>query len=155
MAVKEVVRVEGFRELERNLRELPKRIAKNVVKRTLVAAAEPFISQARATAPRLTGRLAESIKISTKLSPRQRRLAQREARARKEKHFSEIHAGASALPHAHLVEYGTFKMRPRPFMRPAWDSNKYQALDIIKNQLGDEIMKAAKRMEARLRRKRK
>lgn len=148
-------RVEGLRELQRNLAELPKATAKNVCRRILIKAAEPFISAARASAPRLTGALAASIHFSTRLSPRQQRLARREAKLKNEKYFTEVHAGASALPHAHLVEYGTFKMAPRPFMRPAWDANKFGAMDTIVNDLGDEIMKAAKRMEAKLARARR
>lgn len=157
--VTESFKLEGLRELEQNLRQLPKATAKNVAKRTLIKSAEPFIAQARATAPRgpdQKGRthLADSIQISTRLSKRQATLARREARINKSpKHFTEIHAGARALPHAHLVEYGTFKMAPRPFMRPAWDANKFRAMNIIATELGNEIMAAAKRMEARLRRK--
>lgn len=149
MARREVVRVEGLRELEENLKALPRATGKNAVRRALQAAAKPFIDQAKSAAPRRTGQLAQSIKFSSRLSPRQSRLARKEAK----KSTIEIYAGATALPHAHLVEYGTHKMPPRPFMRPAWDANKYRALNILKDELGNQIMKAAKRMEAKLRRK--
>jgi HK97 gp10 family phage protein len=142
-----VVKVEGFRELEQALKALPRATGKNVVRRTLQKASKPFIDAARAAAPRATGQLAESIKFSSRLSKRQARLARQETKS-----TIEVHAGATALPHAHLVEYGTHKMAPRPFMRSAWDANKRRALDIIRDEMGNEIMKAAKRLEAKARR---
>jgi HK97 gp10 family phage protein len=58
----------------------------------------------------------------------------------------EVFAGAGVIPHAHLQEFGTVNHGPQPFARPAWDSNKGRALETIRNDLGDEIAKAAKRL---------
>lgn len=33
--------------------------------------------------------------------------------------------------YAHMVEYGTVKMPPQPFMRPAWDAKRQAALDAM------------------------
>ena len=43
-------------------------------------------------------------------------------------------------------EFGNEHNPPQPFARPAWDANKTRALDIIKDELGGEIMKAARRL---------
>lgn len=138
------VRIEGLRELERALAELPKATGKNVLRRVAVRALEPVMEAARARAPVDKGTLKESLNVSTKLSKRQQRLNAR--RVAQSKASVELYAGPTALPHAHLVEFGTVKMAPQPFMRPAWDATKNKALEIIKSELGSEIDKAAKRL---------
>lgn len=60
--------------------------------------------------------------------------------------FAEMYVGATSLPHAHMVEFGTSRTAARPFMRPAWDSERHNALNIIKRELGAEIIMAAKRL---------
>lgn len=140
------VAVEGLRELDKALSELPKSIAKNVLKRVAIKALQPMRDAARANAPVRTGDLRESINISTKLSKRQAQLARRAFRMGGDKSFVELYAGPSALPHAHLQEFGSIRNRPQPFMRPAWDETKGQALKIVKSELWGEISKAAARV---------
>ena len=136
------MKVEGLRELNDALEELPKATQKNVLKRVAVIALEPFIEMARAIV-RIgkTGRLHDSLTIATRLSKRQAKLA----RANK-KSYVEVYAGASALPHAHLLEFGTRHSKAFPFMRPAWDSKHRVALELVRQNLGKEIDAAAKRM---------
>ena len=38
-----------------------------------------------------------------------------------------------------LVEFGTSRMRARPFLRPAFESKKYEALEAFKRQMRKEI----------------
>lgn len=38
-------------------------------------------------------------------------------------------------PHGHLLEFGTVKMRPHPFVRPAWDEMKEEVRKNIKEGL--------------------
>lgn len=145
------VRVEGLRELNAALSELPKATGRNVLKRTAEKALKPFIEMARQLVPVLSGRLKNSLKISTRLSRRQASLARKE-----KKSYLEMYAGASALPHAHLVEFGTKNIKgavrsskglpAQPFMRPAWDQTKNRVLEITKTELGKEIDIAAKRI---------
>jgi HK97 gp10 family phage protein len=74
--------------------------------------------------------------------------------------FAEMFVGPDNRPAAHLVEFGTGErfhrsgksggsVAPQPYMRPAWDGEKGRALEIIKDDLGDEIMKAAERAAKR------
>jgi HK97 gp10 family phage protein len=74
--------------------------------------------------------------------------------------FAEMFVGPDNRPNAHLVEFGTGErfhrsgksvgsVAPQPYMRPAWDGEKGRALEIIKADLGDEIMKAATRAAKR------
>lgn len=138
------IRIDGLRELDAALAELPKATGKNVLRRTGVRALAPVIADAKQRVPVDDGDLRDSLKVTTRLSKRQQRL---NAKAVAEGKASvQLYAGAAALPHAHLVEFGTANMAPQPFMRPAWDANKDQVLQLIKDELGGEIEKAAARL---------
>lgn len=43
---------------------------------------------------------------------------------------------------ARLIEFGTVKQSPQPFMRPAFDSSKEQAVQAMKKKLDEAITKA-------------
>ncbi len=142
------VRVEGLRELDAALGELPKATAKNVLRRTLTEAAKPLISSAQQLAPDRGGKppndLANSITISSRLNKNQKK----ESRG-SEKSFVEMYVGPDVsvpMPHGIFQEFGTVQHGPQPFMRPAFDGTKHQVLEAIKDQLGSEILKAAKRL---------
>ena len=47
-------------------------------------------------------------------------------------------------PHAHLLEFGTVKMSPHPFFRPAIDAKGDAALKHLHDGIGKNITKAAK-----------
>ena len=139
-------KVEGLRELERALAELPKATAKNTLKRTLKLAAQPIADHAQRLAPRDTGGLADGIMVTTKKPKRHK---PKSGRA-----FAEIYIGPKARSvNAVPQEFGTVNHPAQPFMRPAWDSEQMNALDIIKNELGDQITKAAARLAKKAARK--
>jgi HK97 gp10 family phage protein len=134
----------GWRELDRALGELPKATAKNVLRRTSKAALEPMANQAAALAPQQSGRLSFSISVSERGT---RRAEWLRAKAR----FSFVMAmgpagGTGALQYAAFKEFGTIKMSPEPFMRPAWDGGKVQMLEFVKVELGNQIDAAARRL---------
>lgn len=136
--------MDGLKELDQALSQLPKATAKNVLRRTAILALAPVIADAKRLVPVDEGELKESLKVAGKLSKRQ---ARKNAKAVAEgKSSVQLYAGPSALPHAHLVEFGTAHMRPQPFMRPAWDANKDKVLELIRTEMGDEITKAAGRL---------
>lgn len=146
MRLRPTFKIQGLREVERGLRELPKATRTNVLKRALMKAAAPIESAAVAGAPRLSGDLKRHTATGTKLSRRQRRLFPKTSKV-------EVHVGADTRPQAHLQEYGTAHHRPQPFMRPAWDGNKMRALGSIKRDIEHEIEKSrarAARKAARL-----
>lgn len=73
--------------------------------------------------------------------------ARRAAAAAGDKYFMEMFVGPSTrAPYAHLVEFGTAHSAPVPFMRPAFDAEKANALAIIRRELGKEIIAQAKRI---------
>lgn len=160
-----VVSTSGFKELDAALGELPKATARNVLKRTLEKAAEPIAQRARELVPVDSGDLRDSITVSARLKNKVGNAeysaamrqglgkaaavqALRDARRGANGSFAEVYIGP-AVPkgfYGHLVEFGTSRMAAEPFMRPAWDEGQDRALGIIKEELGNEIIMAAKRI---------
>jgi HK97 gp10 family phage protein len=162
------VQVSGLKDLDRALGELPKSVAKATLVRTLKKAGEPIAQAARAAAPIDDGTLRDSIVVSARLKNKvgmaefgaamkaglgvgAARAALRDARrAAGGGSFAEMYVGPSmgkgVLRYAHLQEFGTSNHAAHPFMRPAWDSEKDAALSIIRRELGNEIMAAARRV---------
>jgi HK97 gp10 family phage protein len=136
------VRIEGLAEVQEALRRLPDATAKNVVRRVLKKRAEPIVESAQARAPVLTGGLKQSIKSGGQLS-RRARAGHRKA----DPNDIELHIGPAPM-HAKAIaaEFGTFKDRPQPFMRPAWEGQKMGVIEGLKADLWAEIEKAAARL---------
>ncbi len=141
------VRIDGLRELEAALANLPKATGKNVLRRVLKKASAGTVADAQANAPRDTGGLSQSIIIGARLNGRQTSLNRKEAGSRSavEMFIGPSYAKGKGGRHGHLLEFGTVKMPAQPFMRPAWDANKDAALRSISDDLGSEIEKAAAR----------
>lgn len=163
------VSVSGLMELDKALGFLPKATARNVLVRTLNKAAQPLVDEAKRLAPVKTGNLRDSITASSrvknktgaaeysaamraglgKAAARSALIAARRAN-RGQGSFAQMFVGPArgkgVIRYAHIVEFGSVDTSPQPYMRPAWDGNKDKALDIIKAELGNEIIKAARRV---------
>jgi HK97 gp10 family phage protein len=113
---------------------------KNVLRRTLLKAAKGIDDAASSLAPVETGKLQISVITGTKLTRRQKSSAYKAGKLG----VVEVHVG-TALSRGLFQEFGTYKMPPQPFMRPAWDNEKNRSLETIKTELWVEIEKAAKR----------
>lgn len=89
-----------------------------------------LLEGSQAKVPRFTGRLYASGYVTTKTKSTYvfRRGYKKE---RKPEDSGVVGIGYSA-PHSHLVEFGTKKMRARPYLRPA--------LDELKSQIGEKIV---------------
>jgi HK97 gp10 family phage protein len=148
------VKVDGLRELEAALGELPKATGKNVLRRVLLARGKPIADAARAMAPddeRTKGHdLRKSIGVSTRLSGRQKGIHR--SMFKDDKASVEVFVGAGPLPQAHIQEFkgggGGYpgEKGPQPFMRPAWDAGKGAILDGIAADIWSEIKKSADRL---------
>jgi len=162
-----VLSTSGFKALDEALAELPKATARNVLKRTLVKAGEPIAQKARDLVPVESGDLRDSISVSAKIKNKVGNAefsaamrsglgkgaavqALRDARraAAGAGSFAEMYVGPSVPDgfYGHLVEFGTSRSVAKPYMRPAWDAEQRNALDIIKSELGQQIIAAAKRL---------
>lgn len=140
-----VFKLDGDRDLERALGELPKAVARNALQRTLKKRAEPVREAWQQLAPVLTGHYEHSIIAgpSSKLTRRQRKDAKKAG-----KFFAEIHVGTSD-PAGQQNEFGNSRMAANPSGRPAWDSTKDAALSGIGKDMGDEIEKSRARVAKR------
>lgn len=151
------IKVEGLRELERALSELPKVTARATLRRTGLKALAPFVVSVKAKAPidadprntpkRPPGMLRDSYVAGTKLTKRQARFAKKEGKS-----FVEVYAGTSD-PAGVQTEFGNIHQAAQPHVRPAWDETKDEALAIVKIELGDEIAKSAARLAKKAGRK--
>lgn len=135
------VKVEGLRELDRALAELPKSTQKSVLRTVAKDALEPMARAARQNAPRHDMHLYESIDVSTKLSRRQRAIHREESAPT----FQEMFMG-TADPAGVQQEFGNERHGPQPFMRPAWDAHKMSTVQLIADRLWIAIEKAAQRL---------
>lgn len=137
---KTTIHIEGLRELDLALGQLPKSLAKGVLRRVLKAAGEPVAAKARGGAPREDLHLYESIDVSTRLNPRQKKIHKEESRET----FQEMFIGTNN-PAGMQQEFGNSRHGPQPWLRPAWDSTKDATLEMISNSLWAEIEKTATR----------
>lgn len=141
------VRIEGLREVDKALAELPKATGKAVLRRVLKQRAQPIADAMETGAPKDTGRLARSAGVSTKLNKTQR--AKHRKMFKSDRASVEMFVGVAGLAQATMQEFGTVNHPPQPFARPAWDAGKEGLLDGIADDLGTEIDKAAKRLAKR------
>lgn len=142
MAKMTKIRIDGLKELDRALGQLPKATAKATLRRVLKESAEPMARAARSKAPIEEGYLHESIDVSTRLNKAQSVLHRQEKR----RDFQEMFVGTNN-PAGVFQEFGTGPGHvAQPFMRPAWDGTKQQTLDQITTRLWGEIERSAARL---------
>jgi HK97 gp10 family phage protein len=139
------VKLEGFRELEAALAQLPKSTGKNVLRRVAKGALEPMADKARGMAPIDQGDLKAAIMVSEKRTKRVTRINRFDKNTGIEMAMGPV-SGKGVLNYATFAEFGTNDTRATPFMRPSWEGGKNEALEYVKSNLGLEIEKAAKRL---------
>lgn len=152
------VKVMGLAELELALNQLPDKLAKNVARAALRAGAKPILEEARRLVPVRSGKLRDTLRITTSMkggTPR----AFIKAGPGGTKKFKKIY-------YAHMIERGTAKhlivaargkmlpiaggrksvnhpgARKQPFMRPAADSQAAAAIDAFAAKLRERLTKA-------------
>ena len=134
--------LKGFKDLYRAIEHLPDTVAKKELEPVLVKSLIPMRDLARAIAPDdpSTGPpwdLKSSIEASTR---------QRSGRGRRNRALGKYDARAYmgptkyGYPQAIMEEFGTINMVASPYMRPAFETRKYQTLEIIREQLGARLM---------------
>lgn len=140
---KQFFKVEGLKEAEDALvafaEEYSPRKAKPLLTRTLKKEGQVIADAGEALAPRLSGELAQSYTVGTKLSRRQKKMNRQE---------SDVEVYVGPTPHAKSVqtEFGNAHQAAEPHLRPAWDGNVMKVLAGIKDRLIEEIEKTRKRL---------
>jgi HK97 gp10 family phage protein len=168
-SVKQGFRIDGLKELQAALLELPKATQGNVLKRAVAAPAADFAEEAARIAPSPgkygEGILKTEIKVSKPkiISPGKAAYAQamssgatkaEAAQAARNANRAAGGTGKAVITHAgptrkafygQFLEFGTSRIAAKPFMRPTWDRMGRQMIDSVADTLRVEIAKARKR----------
>ena len=132
--------VKGLKELEAKLAKLSQGHGKGAMRNALRKVAKPIAKAAEAAAPVASGGLKKSIKVSTRLNKSQATQQKRE----EGKHAVDLFIGATSR-HGGLVEFGTEKTAPQPFLAPAWDGGKDQLFADLKTEMWKNTLSALKK----------
>jgi HK97 gp10 family phage protein len=159
MAKRETFKVEGLAELARALRELPEKVAKNGLRVSVYAGAKVVRDEARIRAPRAAqslganqpppGTLRRSVimKQIPELSSLTRQTffvtVRHGKKYRKQGKKGNLSQDAW---YWRFVEFGTRKMRARPFLRPALEAKRREAVQAMKDRLSERIELEAKNL---------
>ncbi len=98
------------------------RIMSNAVKE----AAQPILEEAKRLCPVRTGKLRDSLKISG-------------VKSKKGTKYVWVGDVDNQVGYSWFVEYGHSKAKPHPFLHPAYEKKKKEALEIMKNKLIEAI----------------
>lgn len=147
----------GLDELSKKLKEMPIKLAKNGLRAAVNAGAQVVYKEARARVPVDTGRVKKNIykkQIREKSNNVQQtyyvgvRLgsggtyAKTKANVRKGRVGKSYDTESRAF-YWRFLEFGTSKLPARPFLRPAFDTKKTQAVDAMAKKLKERIDKYA------------
>ena len=155
----ELENVKGLKELRAALLELPKGIARNVLRGAVSAGAAVVRVEAKANAPQFTGTVAAGHPPPGTLK---KAIYQKQIReksndkqqtffvgVRQGKHARQSKKGLLDAFYGRFIEFGTSKMSAKPFMRPAFESKKDAAVQAIKayleKRIPDEVAKASRK----------
>ena len=142
--------ITGGRELDALLQSLPVKVEKNILRAALRAGAAVFRDEARQNVPVDEGDLRASIRVTS--------------RVRRGTIYASVKAGGRRAPHWHWIEFGTAAHkikpkrqqalsfgstvarevdhpggRPKPYMRPAFDSAQRSALAAVAAKIRERL----------------
>lgn len=131
------IRLEGVKELERELERLPSKVQKKMLRPSLRASAKPIRDEAVRRAPR---RKSPPPRGSSRYHPAGKELY-RSIKVRSAGRQPGLDAAIQVKtgPHGHLLERGTIHIGAQPFMRPAYDTRKGEAIRVFRETLGKRI----------------
>lgn len=150
------VEVRGLKELRAALLKLPVKMQGAAIYSALNAGAQPIKKDAQARVPVRTGVVKRAIRVSrskvnkgkdglTEVMVNVKKLGRKEVRA-----FKAAGGKSGANPNDpyywRFLEFGTSKMPAKPFLRPAFESNKGRSLEAIRKKLGQAIEHQARKL---------
>ena len=131
-------KINGAKELERNLKRLPLTLERRVAKSAVRAGAAVIAKEAKQRAPVDTGVLKRSIKVvarSRRFGDAVASVVTRAGKRWQSKNMDAWYAG--------LVEFGTRQRPATPFLRPAVDATQKQAVRAMAKKARERIAKLA------------
>lgn len=136
----------GIKDVIGELKALDKKLQKKVVKEALKAGAKVFLKEMKDKAPVDTGLMRRALSVRVKTHMKRGDVGYQVMFRKKdvEKLASTSKAGDRYFYPA-AVEYGTSRADPHPFMRPAFDSKKEQAIATIRDVLRGAIALAGQK----------
>lgn len=138
------VSVAGLADLQRRMHSLRVDVAGKVARAATNAGAQEIKKRATANASRSedTGNLKRNI-IVKRLRPSEHTISEMHiVTVRKGKPTAKQKAkGLTDAFYARFVEFGTVKMNARPFLRPAFDNGKSDAVKAIADRLAKRLLK--------------
>lgn len=166
--------MKGLAELSQALKELPDRIAKNVLRGAVNAGATVIRKEAELRAPEYHGDVSKGHPPpgTLKKSIRQKRIANasndgrqiyivyvkkgttytyaNSTKGRRKKMAANTYQTEGGVFYWRFVEFGTSKMAARPFMRPAFEVKKQAAVEAIRDYLAKRIPKEVEKLPKRI-----
>lgn len=145
--------VEGLKELDKLLAELPRAVARREMQQDGIGALKPFVDAVKSMAPvdadptntpkRAPGTLRDSYHAGTRLNKSQAKTARREGKS-----FAEVYAGTND-PAGVQTEFGNAHQAPQPHARPAWEATKQEVLAGVGGRMWDRIEKVRAKQAAK------
>ena len=122
------IELSGVDEILNRLQQIGANVSR-LENQALRNAAEPVLEDAKANAPVRTGKLKEGLKISS---------------IKTKEGMKYILVGVdksdnSKIFYGKFVEFGTTKMSARPFLGPAYEKNKREIVETIKDKLKEGL----------------
>jgi HK97 gp10 family phage protein len=140
--------VDGLKELQDELLQLPDRIGGRVLQSALTSAALPIVNEAKDKVP--IAHAAYKLYGGGKADPGWLKSRIVRKRVRQSKNSAEVIVTFKDQRQAYFwrfIEFGTSKLVARPFMRPAFEAKQSEALDRFVTRLGDAIQTARERLQ--------
>jgi HK97 gp10 family phage protein len=163
MAVDEI-KVTGLKEIERVLQRLPARLGEKVIRAALRAGAQVIRKDAQSKVPilkapdkrRKPGTVKKAITIKRSKQDKFGVYLGVKGLSKDDKHVFKNNKGTKAANNPDdpfywfFLEFGTAKMPAKPFLRPAFEARKFEALrkfeEYCKKRIAREADKLAKEM---------
>ena len=127
----------GGQELDNKLQRLGSKVVKKHLTKALRAGAKLILADARSRVPVLSGKLKRSLAV--RIGKKRRGVHEKTITVRpdskKEPDLVTFGKDGKRYFYPAAVEYGTRKRKAKPFMRPAFDSQKQKAVKAIMAQL--------------------
>jgi len=150
MATATTFNVDGLRQLGKNMEKLSLELRFKIAERALRAGASVIQKTAKSLAPKSDAPHQWGVRRGVKVDPGNLKKNIFTVRVKRTDLTGEVevrvrHAGKPPRDAFYwlFLEFGTVKMAPRPFMRPAFQKSREQAATRIAERLKKEIFKVA------------